>query len=197
MGTPSTLWLGTEFCSGKIPRNDSEQFPLFRGRKCSFQGIPRFYKTVKITYTELRACFSSTKCFVTKFRKFATIFVLRNGIQSVLSSAEWFRMESWKFVAFFVPLYGIPSIFLFRRMGSKQNSESLLLFFSTVRHSEYFYFPGIGSERNSLSFLSCGIAEILSEQTICVVYSVIHGIIFLIGNSLNYPAPRTSLGSTE
>jgi hypothetical protein len=33
--------LTTEFCSEKIPRNRLGTFPLFRGRKCSFRGIPR------------------------------------------------------------------------------------------------------------------------------------------------------------
>jgi hypothetical protein len=32
--------LGTEFCSEKFHGIDSERFPLFRGRKCSFRGIP-------------------------------------------------------------------------------------------------------------------------------------------------------------
>ncbi len=34
-------WLGREFRSEKLFRGkNSERFPLFRGRKCSFRGIP-------------------------------------------------------------------------------------------------------------------------------------------------------------
>jgi hypothetical protein len=34
------LGLPSKFRSEKIPRKDSEQFSLFRGKKCSFRGIP-------------------------------------------------------------------------------------------------------------------------------------------------------------
>jgi len=37
-----SVGLAAEFHSEKIPRIYSEQLPLFRGRKCSFQGIPKF-----------------------------------------------------------------------------------------------------------------------------------------------------------
>jgi len=35
-----SVGLAAEFHSEKIPRIYSEQLPLFRGRKCSFRGIP-------------------------------------------------------------------------------------------------------------------------------------------------------------
>jgi hypothetical protein len=38
--TDSAVGLGTEFCSEKFRGIGSERLPLFRGRKCSFRGIP-------------------------------------------------------------------------------------------------------------------------------------------------------------
>jgi hypothetical protein len=46
-------------------------------------------------------------------------------------------------------------------------------------NSEHFYLPQNGSERNSESILFRGTAGIPSELTICSVYSVFSGIIFL------------------
>jgi hypothetical protein len=51
-------------------------------------------------------------------------------------------------------------------------------FCSTERNSELFFLPQKSSERNSEGFLFRGIAGILSEITICSVYSVFRGIIF-------------------
>ncbi len=45
--------------------------------------------------------------------------------------------------------------------------------------SEHFYLPLNGSERNSESFMFRGTAGIPSELTICSVYTVFRGIIFL------------------
>ncbi len=90
--------------------------------------------------------------------------------------------------------------------GSERKSESLLLFSSTERNYELFSLPLKGSEGNSESmllflahgtefrvvfssaegfgtefrdFLFRGIAGIPSEITLCSVYSVFRGIIFL------------------
>jgi hypothetical protein len=95
---------------------DSEQLPLFRGRKCSFRGIPRFTEESisnlgtegngmkKISYTKntaqtnrIDSMFSSETCFRTEFR--------------VVSSAEWFGTEFQAFAYIFVPRNRIPSCF--------------------------------------------------------------------------------------
>ncbi len=69
----------------------------------------------------------------------------------VFPSAEGLGTELWKFSSFFVPRNGIPSCFLFR-----------------------------GRVRNGIrDFLFRGTTGIPSEITICSVYSVFRGIIFL------------------
>jgi hypothetical protein len=58
-------------------------------------------------------------------------------------------------------------------------SKVCLYFCSMEWNSEHFYLPRNGSERNLESFLFSGTAGIPSELTICSVYSVFRGIIFL------------------
>jgi hypothetical protein len=70
----------------------------------------------------------------------------------VFSSAEWFGTEFREFASIFVPRNAIQSCFLFRGRARNGNSES---------------------------FLFRGTAGIPSEITICSVYSVFRGIIFL------------------
>jgi hypothetical protein len=67
------------------------------------------------------------------------------------------------------------------RTGTAQTAveQTCFYFCSMEWNSEHFYLPWNGSERNSESFLFRGTAEIPSELTICSVYSVFRGIIFL------------------
>jgi hypothetical protein len=113
---------------------DSEWLPLFRGRKCSFQGIPRF--------TVL-----SETCFRVEFRELAPIFFLhgtefraffssagRSGtVRRVFYSPEWFRMEFREFASIFVPWYRILSIFFL--CGTVRNG--LPRVFCSAKQSEF------------------------------------------------------------
>jgi hypothetical protein len=122
-----------------VPKNpekflgiDSEQLPLFRGRKCSFRGIPRFTEESipklgtegngmkKISFTKnpapanrIDSIFSSETCLGTEFRV-------------VDFSAEWFGTEFQVFAGLHI-----------------------LYFCSTERNSELFSLPRNGSDRNS------------------------------------------------
>jgi len=96
--------------------------------------------------------------------------------------------------------------------GLEGNSESLLLFlfhgvkFQVVissaegfgrefREFAFIFVPRKGSERNSENFLFLGTAEIPSEITICSIYFVFRGIIFLseILNPMLYRLVRLGL----
>ncbi len=123
--------------------------------------------------------YSSAKCFRTKSRKFASIFIQRTEFRIVFSSGEWFGIECREFASIFVPRYGIPSIFLLR--GKVRNGIPRVCFYfcSMVWNSEHFSFPWNGSEQNSKSFRFRRTAGISSEQTICFIYSTFHGINFL------------------
>jgi len=95
--------------------------PLFRGRKCPFRGselngIPR-EKKIRLHNSHnlhrIESMFSSANCFRTKFQKFASIFVARNGP---------------------------PSCFFLLRKGLDWNFESLLLlFFQGTEFRAFFY----------------------------------------------------------
>ncbi len=86
-----------------------------------------------------------------------------------------------------IPQNGIPSCFSFAE-GSDRNYESLLLFLFHKTEFRVVVRNGIPScflfrrrVRNGIpSFLFLGTAEIPSEITICSVYSVFRGIIFLL-----------------
>jgi hypothetical protein len=94
---------------------DSEQLPLFRGRKCSFRSIPRFTEEPvqklgtegngmkKISFTKNPAPANRIDSMFSEF-----------GV--VASSAEWFGTEFQMFAYIFVPRNGIPSCFLFHGM---------------------------------------------------------------------------------
>ncbi len=66
-------------------------------------------------------------------------------------------------------------------------------FCSTEQNSELFFLPRKGWECNSESFLFHGTAGIPSEMTICSVYSVFRGIIFLSENF----QPQQEVGTEE
>ncbi len=146
------LGLGTEFCSEKIPRNRLRRFPLFRGRKHSFWGIPSSAEEpIPKLGTEWN---SAEKIIVTK--------------QQQNNLAKWCQFLCHGMVQnglflFFVTRKGIPSCFLlfprngilscvlFRRRVRNRNRIMWVCFYfcSTERNSELFSLPQKGSERNS------------------------------------------------
>ncbi len=97
----------------------------------------------------------------------------------VFSSAEGLGREFREFASNFVPRNEIPSCFLFHWRVWKGISKIWFYFCSTERNSELFSLLLKGSERNSENFLFRGTAGIPSEISICSVYSVFRGIIFL------------------
>ncbi len=134
--------------------------------------------------------------------------MVRNGIPRVcfyFCSTEW-NSELFSFpqkdsernsdnlLLFFTELNS--KLFSVRQKGgSERNYESVLLFFSMERNSELFSLPRKGSERNSKSFLSRGTAGIPLKMTICSVYFVFRGLIFLseIPNLKYQPVRKMSL----
>jgi hypothetical protein len=64
-------------------------------------------------------------------------------------------------------------------------------------NSEHFNLPGKGSERNSESFLFRRTAGIPPELTICSVYSVFRGIIFLPEIANPKPYHTTSIKGSD
>ena len=118
---------------------------------------------------------------------------------------------------FFVARKGIPNFVLFRGMVRNGIPRICFYFSSTERNSDLFSLPQKGSEQNYGSlflflvhgtefrgvfssaegfgtefrdFLFRGIAGIPSEITLCSVYSVFRGIIFLS----EIPNPRSNKG---
>ncbi len=138
------------------------------------------------------------------------------------SSAEWFGTEFREFSSIFVPRNGIPSCFLFRWRVRKGIPRVCFYFCSTKRNIELFSLPlkcsegnyeslllflfngtefrvvfssaeGFGTEFRGFRFR--GTAGNPSEITICSVYSVFRGIIFLpeIPNPISTPILPHSL----
>jgi hypothetical protein len=134
-----------------------------------------------------------------------------------LPRKKWFGTTFREFVA----QKRIPSSVLFRGMVRNGNSESLFYFGSTERNSELCSLPQKGSEQNYRrlllflfqgtefrvvfssaegfgtefrDFLFSGTTGIPSEITICSVFSVFRGIIFLseILHLTSEPTPLTS-----
>jgi hypothetical protein len=69
--------------------------------------------------------------------------------------------------------------FLFRGMVWNGIPRVCFYFCFEEQNSELFSLPWKGSERNSERFLFRGIARIPSEISICSIYSIFRGIIFL------------------
>ncbi len=174
-----------------LPQNGSERNSkslllfLFHGTEFQvvFSSVEEFWMNSESLLlflfhgTEFRVVFSSVEEFGMKFREFASILVLRNGI---------------------------PSCFLFR--GRVRNGIPRVCFYfcSMERNSELFSFLRKGSERNSESFLFRGTAEVPPEITICSVYPVFRGIIFcrkfptlLVWLSLIYQLTQAGFGSEK
>jgi hypothetical protein len=97
----------------------------------------------------------------------------------VFSSAEWFGTEFREFASILFPRNRIPSCGLFRRRVWNRIMWVCFNFWFTERNSELFSLPRKGSERNSEIFCSAEQPELLSEITICSVYSVFRRIFFL------------------
>ncbi len=170
-GSMPCLGLAAEFCS--------ERFPLFRGRVCSFRGIPKFTEESipklgterndmkKISFTKnpapankIDSVFFSETCFRTKFR-------------------EVCNQQQPQVATNFVPRNGISSWFLFRGIVWNRIPIVCFYFCSTLQNSQHFSPVRCGSEQNSESFLFRGTAGIPPEQTNCFVNSVFLGKIFL------------------
>ncbi len=106
----AVLGLETEFSSEIIPGKRSERFPLFRGKKCSFRGIPRF--------TE---------------ESIPKLGIERNYLKKISfaknhAPAKCFGTEFWEFAPIFVPWNGFPSCFLFRGMVRNEIPSCFLIF---------------------------------------------------------------------
>ncbi len=111
----NTIGRSRNFLPKKFRGIDSEQLPLFRGRKSSFRGLPRFTEvSIPKFGTEGNGMkkISFTKNLAPANRIVFFQDMLWNGIPSCFSSAEWFRTEFQAFAPFFVPLFRIPCIFL-------------------------------------------------------------------------------------
>jgi hypothetical protein len=111
------IGLSIEFGSKKFYRIYSERFPLFRGRKCSFRGIPRFTKESipklgtlrnymkKISFSKnpapanrIESVVLSGKCFGTEFLESLLLFLfLCTEFRAFFSSAERFGTEFREF----------------------------------------------------------------------------------------------------
>ncbi len=111
------------FVPKKFRGIDSEWFPLFRGRKCSFRGIPSSAEepilklgteqnsAKKLSFTELAP---HGLYDYSDIEHYYWNFGLPSFVLSRFSSAEWFGTEFRQFASIFFPRNGIPSCFLFR-----------------------------------------------------------------------------------
>ncbi len=128
--------------------------------------------------------------FLTLFLKFwAAAFCVeqvslpRNGSEQ---NSELFSLprkdsegNSESMLLFLFPRNGIPSFFSLPLKCSEGNSESLLLFLFNGTEFRVVFSSVEGFGMEFRGFLFRGTAGILSEITLCSVYSVFHGIIFL------------------
>ncbi len=136
-----------------------ERFLLFRGKKCSFRGIPRLMEESipklrmeqnymeKINFTTNPASANRIESFYSS----ALLLFLFHGAEFhvVFSSAKWFGKEFQVFVSISVPRKGMLSCFLFR--GKVQNGILRVCFYfcAKVHNSEHF-----SPLRNSLEWSS-------------------------------------------
>jgi hypothetical protein len=106
----------------------------------------------------------------------------------VFCSAEWFRTEFQEFASILVPRNGIPGWVLFRRMV--RNRIMGVCFYFLFHGTEFRVISssaeGFGTEFRD--FLFRGTTGIPSEITLCSVYSVFRGIIFL--SEIPNPSPN-------
>ncbi len=139
---------------------------LFRHYFWNF-GLPRF----------ALSSFSSAEWFGTEFPEFASIFVARNGTEfrAVFSSDEQFGTEC----SYFCCTERNFELFSLLLKGSEGNSDRLLLFLFNGTEFRVVFSSAEGFGTELREFLFRGTAGIPSEITICSVYSVFRGIIFL------------------
>ncbi len=122
-------------------------------------------------------------------------FGLPRLVLSSFFSAEWFGTEFRDFASIFVPRNGISSCFLFRwgvRKGIPRDCF-YFLFNGTEFRILFSSAEGFGTEFRD--FLFRGTAGIPSEITICSVYSVFRGIIFL--SEIPNPSSDCAFGFTS
>ncbi len=99
--------------------------------------------------------------------------------QVVFSSAEGFGRELWEYYSIFVSTERNSELFSLPLKCSKGNSESSLLFLFNGTEFRVVFSSAEGFGTELRGFLFHGTAGIPSEITICSVYSVFRGIIFL------------------
>ena len=100
-------------------------------------------------------------------------------VLSSFFSAEWFGTEFREFASIFVPRNGIPSPFLFRWSVRKGIPRDCFYFLFNGTEFRVLFSSAEGFGTEFRDFLFRGTAGIPSEITLCSVYSVFRGIIFL------------------
>jgi hypothetical protein len=171
--------MATEFCSEKISRNRLGMVSIIPRKKVL---IPRHSKVYGRANSEARNGrkwqeknkFYKKSCSSKQNWQHVLVRdMLRNGIPRVCFYCC--SKEEWNSEFFSLP-----------QNGSEQNSKCLLLFLFMYRIPSIFLLCRNGSKRNSECFLLRGTAgfrqnsRIPAEQSNCFVYSVFHGIIFLL-----------------
>ncbi len=133
-----------EFCSEKTLGIDSEWFPIFRGRKCSFQGVPRFTeKSILKLGTDqnyMKKLVLQKTC--SSKQNWKHVFVCE-----MLRTEFW-----WEFASFFVLQNGILNCFLFR--GMVENGIPSICFYFFPRNGfQVVFFSAEWFRTDSESFL--------------------------------------------
>ena len=106
-------------------------------------------------------------------------FGLPRLVLSSFFSAEWFRTEFREFASIFVPRNGIPSCFFFRCSVRKGIQRDIFYFLLNGTEFRVLFSSAEGFGTEFRDFLFRGTAGIPSEITLCSVYSVFRGIIFM------------------
>ncbi len=153
-----------KFIPKKFVGIDSKWFSIFRRRKWSFWGIPRFTEE---SIPRLRTEGNGMK------KKLVLQKIL---LQQTVFFRDSFGTEFREFVSIFVPRNRIPSC--------------LLLFCSMEQNFEHFSPMRNGLERNSDSFLFRGTAGIPPELIICSIFSVFRRIHVIFLSEIPNPAYR-------
>ncbi len=120
-------------------------------------------------------------------------FVARTGIPTCFLFRGMVRNGIPKICIYLVPRYGIPSCVLFRRRVRNRIMGVYFYFCSSERNSEVVFSSAEGFGTEFRDFLFPGITGIPSEITICSVYSVFRGIIFL--SEIPNPSPGKRVGT--
>ncbi len=135
---------------------DSERFPLFRGRKSSFRGIP---SSAEEPIPRLGTERNSEKNEVLRkshglYDHSDNLYILHLSVPQKSSFLLWNGSErNSEFASIFVLRNGISSCFLFRWRVRKGILSVCFYFCSTERNSEFFSLPLKCSEGNSDNLL--------------------------------------------